>query len=659
MRIRLLLLAALVVTVATVIGAASSAASSHDYDALVPGGVTPLAETVTVNIVYVGMGDPRADVSAQLPATSSPVMRFPAFYGEPADLGIRYTYAYNHVVAGTAWTAAFYAALDSLAGTASEPLSLFQEQYNAQSNAERTLSAGANQWLDAFAVEQYLAANPPAGVDTADPTIFFIDRSIAAGWYPHVYVKTNEPDPDTGYNFGQLRSTRKITAWGGTPPGDEENPVSGVRRVWFYDLSAGPDGWQDGWNVDDADVDGDGLADYRIPPAWHYDGGYAHPGYPGSATLGADLGRIVRFVGLDLLFTTSPLYPPFFNADRIPETVNLDVNTVEGWNGVDASATFYKPALFLAEENELPTGKTLSLDANTDVAFKGDVKNCYLQWVKNIRCYNDHVQYPAFANPFLNWALNTSSFLDGNADYEAGVINYAIGTKPKGAGFLGFADDNWLNGTQSGVFSFVYPEAVAAGYGLTTTMIHEYGHHSSMSHPHDGYDSTAAADDTASGPGPDGVFGDFGPGGPTYFAWLGDFSNSMMSYIDLNWDFSQFDRDNSARHHAAGFALVANRVADAIEGEPGSAAALGAADDDLVDAQLAFAGHDYPAALAKAEEAYRTLLAWADANGVDVEIRTPSTWTVLPAAKGGVGLNRKPPAGRIDLDDRHNAKRWR
>ena len=95
------------------------------------------------------------------------------------------------------------------------------------------------------------------------------------------------------------------------------------------------------------------------------------------------------------------------------------------------------------------------------------------------------------------------------------------------------------------MFSFVSPGIVEAGYGLTTTMIHEYGHHSSMSHPHDGYDPATGVD--------------FEPTGDFFFAWLGDESNSMMSYIDVNWDFSQFDRDNSARHHAGGYALIANR----------------------------------------------------------------------------------------------------
>ena len=77
------------------------------------------------------------------------------------------------------------------------------------------------------------------------------------------------------------------------------------------------------------------------------------------------------------------------------------------------------------------------------------------------------------------------------------------------------------------------------------------------------------------------------------------------------------------------------------------------------EVEEAFAAHAYPTALAEAESAYRTLLAWADDNGVEINVTQPSTWSVLPNAKGGVGLNRRLPSGRFDLDDRHNAKRWR
>ena len=129
------------------------------------------------------------------------------------------------------------------------------------------------------------------------------------------------------------------------------------------------------------------------------------------------------------------------------------------------------------------------------------------------------------------------------------------------------------------MFSFISPGIVEAGYGLTTTMIHEYGHHSSMSHPHDGYDPATGVD--------------YEPTGDYFFAWLGDESNSMMSYIDVNWDFSQFDRDNSARHHAAGYALIANRIAaDILRDRDRDRAAgdLAAADRLLEEAQDAAGG---------------------------------------------------------------------
>ena len=92
------------------------------------------------------------------------------------------------------------------------------------------------------------------------------------------------------------------------------------------------------------------------------------------------------------------------------------------------------------------------------------------------------------------------------------------------------------------------------------------------------------------------------PSGPTFFAWLGDESNSMMSYIDLNWNFSQFDRDNSARQHGAGYAKIANILAASYSGDPVGKKA--AADDQLTMAQLAFATHDYLAALGFARTAY-------------------------------------------------------
>ena len=69
------------------------------------------------------------------------------------------------------------------------------------------------------------------------------------------------------------------------------------------------------------------MPDYRIPVSWEYGA------YGAKAELPRDLGKVLRYVGLNLLFTSSPLYPPYLTADRLPDTVDLDVNTLEGWSG--------------------------------------------------------------------------------------------------------------------------------------------------------------------------------------------------------------------------------------------------------------------------------------------------------------------------------------
>jgi hypothetical protein len=639
------LLAVAVTSLALLAGSGSIAAA-----ALNPGGVTPLTETVGVNVVFVGTfggSDPSwPAVSAGLPTSGSPKTRVKLFYGldEEADLGITYTYTYTPTFTTTTWEDAFFGYLSGIAQA--KPRTLFQDEYNAQAGA---LDVGQNHWIDAPTVEKWIIENPPAGVDLTKPTILFVNWKDRADFKFHVYTKTNEPDPDTGYNFGELRQTRKIVAWGGTAPDDEENGYAGsARRIWFYDLSAGPESWGGSYEVTNADIDGDGEADYRIPNIWEYSGtplAANHPGF-GSAPLTADLNKVIRYVGLDLLFTSSPLYPPYFTRNRLPGQVNLDVNTVEGWNQVDASETYITPELFLQEEKELPSGIESTLTADyEDVKFSGDWNRCYKQFVSDKVCYNDlhpgYAGFGGFVNIFLVSSRHHEELLDGTPAYEAGLVNWSIGQKPKSPGLLGFADDNWLDGTQSGVFSFVYPDAVAAGYGLTTTMIHEYGHHSSLSHPHDGYDPTSGAD--------------FGPGGATYFAWLGDESNSMMSYIDLNWDFSQFDRDNSARHHAAGYAKIANALAT-YPGDPGGLKV--AAGSRLAMAQMAFAAHDYLAALAHARAAYDLVAQGAQLAGAPATIVEPSTWTIIGPVKPGNGPGKAKKAGYAkDLDEKANVKR--
>ena len=144
--------------------------------------------------------------------------------------------------------------------------------------------------------------------------------------------------------------------------------------------------------------------------------------------------------------------------------------------------------------SELQRTTRFSYD-NQDLPLTGKARQCYDLWLpaQDVPCYPE-LDYPAFANLFLFNALNLERTQDdaGRVDYELPNFNYAT-TNAEESGLLGYADDNYRTGTQSFVFNFVSP-AIAENYGLTTTMIHEDGHHLAMSHPHDGYDSETGVD---------------------------------------------------------------------------------------------------------------------------------------------------------------------
>ena len=472
-----------------------------------------------------------------------------------------------------------------------------------------------------------------AGVDTRRNTVFFINwwgdgTQPRPGFKHHVYTKTNEPDPDTRFDFGHLDS-RKLIAWGGTTAEDEETGLGSTKRVWFHDLSAGPDSFTDNWNVDDPDLTGDGVPDYRLPPTWEY---FTPGGYRDESRLTGDLSKVSRYVAIDLLFTSSPLYPPQFTPRLLPSRINLDVNTVEGIPGVNASQRYQTPGLVLDEVDE-PHRLPYSMDQQ-DVAYKGKARECYLVWVAFVYsegaagevCYERYQNYPPDANLFLYGAVNLDALLDHDRrrTYQATLLNWAV---QDGENFetsppvLGFADDNWRDGTQSFVFSFVSPAIAESGYGLSTTEIHEYGHHLNLSHPFDGFDYETETD--------------FGWDGEFYFTGVGNEVNSMMSYVDLNWDFSQFDRDNTDRFQAAAYINNANALAKRILNNPQAQRAkseLEAADRYYGEAKAALATHDYAATFYNAKRAYEAVLDGAREAGVKVEASNNGR-TAVPASR--------------------------
>jgi hypothetical protein len=586
------------------------AASPPNLTTLQPGGFRALNQNLKVNIVFVGYetGAGVRDIDQNaftggLSTAYRTINRYPDFYGIREYLGVDFSYNYNMVYANSAFESAFFGYLGSIAQP--KPLTVFQEAYNDQPN--RSLTVTNNHWIEVSLVEKWLAqkTKPMLGVDTSQYTVFLINWYGRGDFKFHTYVKTDEPDPDTGYNFGTIRDSRKMIAWGGTTPDDEESGLGSLHRIWFYDLSAGPESWTDNFDINTADVDGNGVLDYRMPPIWEYGN---LTGYRPFNNLSADLSKVVRYVAIDLLFTTSPLYKPAISAPKLPSAIQLDINVYQAESGVDAK-TFFDLNLLVAEINELQPYIAYSAEIN-DTAFSGRAADVYNCFVVDVSCYGNRLSGIAFGDLFLYHQDKLNQFIEGDSDYEIPIFAYNT-PDAIDAPLLGFADDNWRNGTQSYVFGFDSPGKRAVGYGFTTTFIHEVGHHIGMSHPHDGYDYQANID--------------YGNTDQFHFAGSGDQSNSIMSYIDVNWDFSQFDRDNMNRYMTATYINQANSILAKIYASPRAGEAsslLLSADSKAASAITKYNAMNYPGAVTTAKQAYQDVLAAAAKIGVKVETQS-------------------------------------
>ena len=192
------MVAALAAGVAPASGASRTAPS---YEHLDPGGPARFREKVPVNLVFVGYE--RDQVGKQrflagLPGSYRPLSRFPVDFGITDRLGITYTYDYDVTYASSGYERKFFSTLSRLAEPA--PLTEFQQAYNDQEG--NVLEVAQNHNIDAPTVERWLADHPPAGVDTRQNTIFFVNWYGRPDFKFHVYTKTDEPDPDTGFTSG-------------------------------------------------------------------------------------------------------------------------------------------------------------------------------------------------------------------------------------------------------------------------------------------------------------------------------------------------------------------------------------------------------------------------------------------------------------------------
>jgi hypothetical protein len=193
-------------------------------------------------------------------------------------------------------------------------------------------------------------------------------------------------------------------------------------------------------------------------------------------------------------------------------------------------------------------------------------------------------------------------------DYVVGIFAFNTTANRLGDqfGLLGFADDNWIDGTPSYVFEFDSDEYRDLGYGFSSTTVHEGGHHIGMSHPHDGYDSELGLD--------------YGPADDYYFAWSGDESDTVMNYLAISNTFSVFDRDNMYRWETAGYLNWSNALLAEIQAHPDASKVmnrLNRAENLATEALNRFKAWNYLGAVRKAREAYVVLLEAANILGIE------------------------------------------
>jgi hypothetical protein len=568
-------------------------------EGLHPGRTVTYRQTIPVNIVFVGYTRDQIDERALkgiLPRGYEPIVRYPAFYGVAGrDTGLSFNFRYNLTFAPQQFTDDYFAYLASIATPGD--LTLPQQWYN--DNAGNVLDVtGPVAYIDGPSAEGWLLDNASRlGVRTQRAyTVFFVNWYGRDDFQFHVYTKTDDPDPDTGYNFGVERDSRKMIAWGGSHG-----------RAWFYDLSAGPESWTENWLVDSPDVDGDGVEDYRMPPIWEYTAG----GYRDPAALSTDLGLVTRFVAINQLFTTSPLYDPMVSSpgpegQKVGQIELFEYDRDRRFNGIDfintdyitrelaAFQPYYDWQFAVDNNTRVPLGARRALRITGDVLVRPDCWTDYGVPFAQLFCYFDR-NFDDYVPAYGPQDYVSTAFLYNTTPWRLGSLD----------GTLGYADDNWTDGTPSYVFGFLTQPYAASGYGLSTTTIHEIGHHHGLSHPHDGYDSELGVD--------------YGPASDLFFAWSGDESATIMSYIDLNFSYGTFDYDNMGRYQFAGYLNWANHLLDDIRNHPGAAGV-----DDLVRqgrrqarlAEEAFNAWAYTDAATYARQSYEAIGQAAEQLGI-------------------------------------------
>lgn len=626
-------------------GAGGSAGTVTEFGRLTtlqPGQQATVRTKLKINIVFVGYRQTPpgqvatarqiapSDFTEILPKSYQAVNRIPSAYGRTEYTGNAFDFEYRYAYADQAFEDDFFGYLTTQGKGAG--LTAQQATYNCQdaqaivpvddsdtftpyicpepaANINREIDG--NLEIDALATENWLADNSArVGVRNGEYTIYFINWYDRPDFKFHSYTRLDALDSDAGpatddnepSQFGR-RGSRRLIAWGGSA-----RVGAPAQRVWFYDLSANPDPWTTAYDVTNPDVDGDKYPDYRMPPIWEYGTRKASLGY--GRKVSPDLARVARYTAINLLFTPSPIYRAALTPPELPEDIQLDIHVEQG-AGAANQDTVLRPQLIQDRVSVLQPFTTFS-NTVKQAPLSGDLATVY-------KCFFpvviEDVCAPNFADfsgePLFQYGVNElrqSYKAAPDKRYLLPVYAFNDGKESQG-GLLGIAYDDGETGTQSFVYSFLTPDLNKLfGYGFTDTTVHEIGHHLSLSHPHDGYDSE---EDTS-----------YGPSGDFYFVNTGDQSASIMSYNDLSRTFGQFNLDSQYRYLTAAYLNNANAILELTRrAQKASAvqASVQGADALFAQAQTKYDALDYLGAAQLAHQGYRQVLGAAQGAGISVQ----------------------------------------
>ena len=194
-----------------------------------PGGVTRFKEKVPVNVVFVGFDErdaPWGAVRSELASRSQPLIVSRLWYGDRgaprARLLVRLPAVLHEQVMGGRL---LQLPLVDLGQEADHRVAAGLQRPGRQRRERH------RQPLDRRAEGGEAADRLGAVGDRHAAADDLLHQLVGPQGLPfHTYAKTGEPDPDTGYDFGANRDTRKIVAWGGTTPDDEETGLGAPRR---------------------------------------------------------------------------------------------------------------------------------------------------------------------------------------------------------------------------------------------------------------------------------------------------------------------------------------------------------------------------------------------------------------------------------------------